>query len=197
MKRNNWGVTACALAVALSLAACGKKEPAAQVKPNGLPKAGANSDKGEVAFVDIDTLAAQYEYCKDGQAALQAKQKSYSSQLNAKGQALQNALAAYQKKLQSGAITSEDQARTAQTQLQRQQAQLQQYQERVEEEMAKATANYQQTLRDSLNNFLKDYNKDGRYKMILSRSGDNILYADKALDITNDVIAGLNKRYKK
>ena len=33
--------------------------------------------------------------------------------------------------------------------------------------------------------------------MILSKSGDNMLYADKSLDITDEVINGLNKRYKK
>ena len=32
--------------------------------------------------------------------------------------------------------------------------------------------------------------------MILAKSGDNILYADKALDVTAEVIAGLNKAYK-
>ena len=32
--------------------------------------------------------------------------------------------------------------------------------------------------------------------MILSKAGDNILMADKKLDITQDVINGLNKRYK-
>ena len=39
------------------------------------------------------------------------------------------------------------------------------------------------------------YNKDKKYSMILSKSGDNLLYADKAFDITNEVIAGLNKAY--
>ena len=32
--------------------------------------------------------------------------------------------------------------------------------------------------------------------MILSKAGDNILMADKKYDITQDVINGLNKRYK-
>ena len=32
--------------------------------------------------------------------------------------------------------------------------------------------------------------------MILSKAGDNILLADKKYDITQDVINGLNKRYK-
>ena len=63
--------------------------------------------------------------------------------------------------------------------------------------MAKATQQNQQVLRDSLDNFLKEFNRDGRYKLILSRSGDNVLYADPAVDITNEVVAGLNKRYKK
>ena len=44
---------------------------------------------------------------------------------------------------------------------------------------------------------LANYNKDKKYALILSKAGDNILYADKAYDITNEVIAGLNKAYKK
>ena len=63
--------------------------------------------------------------------------------------------------------------------------------------MAAAAAAYQETLRDSLKHFIDDFNKDGRYTMILSKSGDNILYADQQLDITDQVVAGLNKRYKK
>ncbi len=204
MKRNKWSVAVCAVAAALALTACGKKSPADNVKHStALPKAGANADKAEVAFIDIDTLAAKYEYCIEGQKALEAKQNGYRSQLEAKGQALQNALAAYQKKMQNGEITTEAQAQAAQTKLQNQQAQLLQLQSRIEGELVTATQAYHEALRDSLRSFLSDFNSDGRYKMILSRSGDNILnvdkilYADKSLDITNDVVAGLNKRYKK
>jgi outer membrane protein len=32
--------------------------------------------------------------------------------------------------------------------------------------------------------------------MILSKAGDNVLYSDKSLDITKEVVAGLNKAYK-
>jgi outer membrane protein len=51
-------------------------------------------------------------------------------------------------------------------------------------------------LRDSLQHFLAAYNKDKKYDMILTKQGDNILYAAKRFDITDDVINGLNKRYK-
>ena len=128
---------------------------------------------------------------------LEAKQAQYSSQLNSKAQALQKAMADFQQKMQSGGYTSQQQAEAAQAQLQRQDQQLRQFQEKVEADMAAAAAAYQETLRDSLKHFIDDFNKDGRYTMILSKSGDNILYADKQLDITDQVVAGLNKRYKK
>ena len=52
-------------------------------------------------------------------------------------------------------------------------------------------------LQAAVNNFLTSYNKDKKFDMILSKSGDNILFANKKFDITQDVINGLNKRYKK
>lgn len=177
--------------------ACNKKEPAQQVKSNGLPKATNAKGANSIAIVDIDSLAAHYEYCVQGQKELESKQKSYSQQLNAKGQALQNALIDFQNKLQNGGYSSQQQAESAQAQLQKQQQALQNFQSKIESEMATATMQYQQVLRDSLNKFIKEYNSDGRFQVILSKSGDNVLYANPAIDITDDVITGLNKRYKK
>ena len=55
------------LAAALATASCNKKEPAQQIKSNGLPKAQTEVNAANtVAIVDIDTLASQYEYCKEG-----------------------------------------------------------------------------------------------------------------------------------
>ena len=99
--------------------------------------------------------------------------------------------------MQSGAFTSQQQAESAQAQLQKQQQALQAFQEKIENEMAQATQNYQKKLREDLNTFLKSYNSDGRFKVIISKSGDNVLYSDPSVDITEDVIAGLNKSYKK
>lgn len=198
MNMKNFSTSAILLVMAIATTtACNQKEPAQQIKSNGLPKAETAKGSNSVAIVDIDSLAAQYTYCVEGQKALEAKQKTYSQQLNAKGQALQKAVADFQNKLQNGGYTSQQQAEAAQAQLQKQQQALQNYQNKIESEMANATMQYQQVLRDSLNNFIKEYNSDGRYQIILSKSGDNVLYANPAVDITNDVIVGLNKRYKK
>lgn len=189
-----------ALCIAALCVGCNKKDPATQVKSNNLPKAataGDSASAGAIAVVDIDSLAAKCEYCKDGQKSLEAKQKSFQQQLQAKGQALQNAMVSFQQKAQSGSFTSQQQAEAAQKQLEKQQQQLQAFQQRIENEMTNATKNYQAKLRLDISAFLQEYNKDGRFKVIISRSGDNVLYVDPAVDITNDVIAGLNKSYKK
>jgi outer membrane protein len=53
-------------------------------------------------------------------------------------------------------------------------------------------------LADSLNNYLKEFNADGRYHIILSNAAkDNVLMASEEYDITDEVVAGLNARYKK
>ncbi len=182
------------------VSSCNKKEPALQVKSNGLPKAGATTDttsSSSVAVVDIDTLAAKCTFCQVGQAKLEGKQSSYRTQLEAKARKLQNDMVAFQNKAQNGGFTSQQQAEAAQSQLQKQQQAVQNFQSKIESEMATATQNYQSELRKKLADFLKMYNADGRYKVIISKSGDNVLYADPAVDITNDVIQGLNQTEKK
>ncbi len=185
------------MAAGLTLTACNQKEPSKQVKSNGLPQAGAAAGSTAVAIVDVDTLTSQYEYCKQELDKLEAKQRGYQQQLNSKGQALQNAMVNFQKKLQSGGFTTQQQAEAEQAKLQKQQQALQNFQMQVEEDMAKATHTYQEKLRKDLNAFLKEFNHDGRYKVIISKSGDNVLYADPACDITAQIVEGMNKQFKK
>ena len=185
--------------IALATVSCDQKSPTQQVKQNGLPKSETttNATTSSVAVVDIDTLADKCNYCKDGQKALEAKKNALTKQFNAKTKSLQNAVINFQKKAQAGQFTSQQEAQKQQAALQKQQQDLQVFQERIERELAKAQQEYQDKLRKDLNTFLKEYNKDGRFKVIISKSGDNVLYTDPSVDITNDVIEGLNKSYKK
>ena len=112
-----------------------------------------------------------------------------------KGQNLQAAAAKFQQDLQNNKYTQQ-QAEAVNAGLQRQQADLQALQQRLSNEFQSETDKFNTALRDSLQHFLAKYNKDKRYALILSKAGDNILYADKVYDITEDVIAGLNKAYK-
>lgn len=190
------------IAVTCLFIGCNKSKDT-EVKNNALPKADAKtslSEKvGSIAYIEIDSLATQYDFCKDQQEVLKKKQESYASTLQKEGRAFENAAANFQKKLQEGKFKSEQEARNEQASLQRQQQNLSKKEEQFNDAMTKATSDYQKDLLQRINKFLKEYNKDGRYSMIItnSESSLNILYADSTLDITKDVIDGLNKEYKK
>lgn len=185
------------LSTAVWLAGCGNKDgKPAQVKENGLPKAGQQPAQA-IAYVEIDSLMTQYQFCKDYTLTLTKRSESYKGTLNAKMRALQKAGNDFQQKLQSGGYTSEEQAMKAKTALEKQQNELQQLEAQLAQKFEEEQTRYNNALRDSLQSFLADYNKNRKFSMIISKAGDNILYADKTLDITQDVIKGLNKRYKK
>ena len=99
--------------------------------------------------------------------------KDYSLILQKKGQNIQNTLAQKQQALEAAAAN---------------------FQQKVQQNAY--TREQAQSIQMSLQHYLAFYNKTKKYTLILSKAGDNILYADKAHDITNEVIAGLNKAYK-
>jgi outer membrane protein len=73
---------------------------------------------------------------------------------------------------------------------------LQQLQEKLSNELQAENQKNSLQLRDSINSFLKIYNKDKGYSLIISNTGfDNLLYADPAFNITNEIVEGLNARY--
>ena len=182
-----------ALAIAAMMVSCNN----ASSKMDEQPVAGDASAVGlKIAYVEVDSLMTQYDYAKDYSVTLQKKSNNARNTLTQKGNALQAAVNNFQQKLNNNGFTSREQAASQQAAIERQQRDLQELQARLENELASETAKFNETLRDSLQNFLKDYNKDKQFSLILTKQGDNILLADKKFDITNDVINGLNKRYK-
>jgi outer membrane protein len=183
----------CALALAAAMASCNNASP----KMDEQPAAATTSAEGiKIAYVEVDSLMSQYNFAKDYSVTLQRKSTNARNTLTQKGNQLQAAVDNFQKKLNNNGFTSREQAESQQAAIQRQQRDLQALQARLEGELANETQQFNEALRDSLNNFLVQYNKSKKYDIILSRAGDNILYANTKYDITQDVINGLNKRYK-
>lgn len=181
----------------LCLSSCDKKEA-----PKGTAVIVANQEAAvkpagnSIAYVEVDSLLTQYEYCIKEKASLEAKSKQYEAQINAKMVQLQKATAEFQQKVQSGAFTSQAQGEAAQQRLVRLQQGGAKLQQEAQQKMLKAQEKFNKTLRDSVQSFLKDYNKDMHFDMIISKQGDNVLYANEKLDITREVVNGMNKRYQ-
>ena len=192
-KKNIFGTLALAAMTTLAFTSCNKQNSQAENKSESNTKAAPTSMK--IAYVEVDSIMSQYKFCKDYSLILQKKGQNIQSTLASKQQALQAAAANFQQKVQQNAYTRE-QAEAIQAGLQKQSADLLGLNQRLSNEFQVETEKYNAALRDSLRHFLNEYNKDKKYSLILSKAGDNLLYADKAFDITNDVVAGLNKAYK-
>ena len=190
MKKNIFGFMAIAAVAALSLASCNKSQP--QVEAKSESKAPAEL---KIAYVEVDSIMTQYTFAKEYSALLEKKGQNIQATLAQKQQNLQAAAANFQQKVQQNAYTRE-QAQQIQMSLQKQNNDLQALNQRLSSEFQAETEKYNNALRDSIQHFLAVYNKEKKYSLILSKAGDNILYADKTHDITNEVIAGLNKAYK-
>ena len=192
-KKNIFGTLAIAAIATMAFTSCNNSNEQAEKKSTSTATATPTSMK--IAYVEVDSIMSQYKFCKDYSLILQKKGQNIQSTLASKQQALQAAATNFQQKVQQNAYTRE-QAEAIQAGLQKQNADLQMLNQRLSNEFQVETEKYNSALRDSIRHFLNKYNKDKKYSLILSKAGDNLLYADKAFDITNDVVAGLNKAYK-
>lgn len=176
--------------VLLAFNSCNKQQP--QVEEKSTVQVPTEL---KIAYVEVDSIMTQYRFAKEYAEILEKKSQNIQSTLNRKGQELQNAIANFQQKIQQNAYTRE-QAENIQAGLQKQQNDLQGLQQRLGNEFSAEQDKYNKALHDSIEHFMAAYNKDKKYSLIISKSGDNLLHADKAFDITNEFIAGLNKAYK-
>lgn len=191
MKKTIRSVFAMTL-MAAALVSCNKQAPQVEAKSETANAANTNM---KIAYVEVDSIMSQYKFCKEYSLILQKKSQNIQNTINAKGRNLQAAAAKFQQDVQSNKYTQQ-QAEAVNAGLQKQNADLQALQQRLGTEFQNETDKFNKALRDSIQHYLAVYNKDKKYALIISKAGDNILYADKAYDITNEVIAGLNKAYK-
>ena len=102
----------------------------------------------------------------------------------------------FQRKLENNGFASRERAEQENLRISQKQRDLQQLQEKLSNELQSENQKNSLQLRDSINSFLKIYNKDKGYSLIISNTGfDNLLYADPAFNITNEIVEGLNARY--
>lgn len=180
-----------AMMAVLALASCNNETP--DVDDKSAPQAAGEL---KIAYVEVDSIMTQYKFCVEQSAVLEKKAQNIENTINQKAQALQAAISKFQDDYQNNRITSQAEGEQRQAAIQKQQTDLQTLQQRLSNDFQTETENFNQTLRDSIQSYLAQYNKDKKYSLILTKQGDNILYADKALDITDEVIAGMNKAYK-
>lgn len=196
MKHLIYTLTTC---TCIAVSSCNNKaqdQVNATRKPVSVEAAEGKPTPATIAYVEVDSIVTQYDYCKEYKKILEDKQKAAENEITTKGKALEAAMRAFQKDMQEGKITNEADYNKRQQKLAQQEQAIGELQNKRAQELLKLQDKYNGIMRDSLQSYIRTLNAEGQYSMILSKQGDNILYADPANDITTVVINGMNERYR-
>ena len=150
-----------------------------------------------IAYINIDSLLLHYQFAKEANESLIKKQEESRLTINSKARSLQTEMGDFQHKLENNAFLSRERAEQEQARLQKKQQDLQVLDGELSKQLVQVQQKMSEQLRDTINSFMKEYNKDHKYQLIISNtSSDNILYADKSYDITAEVTKLLNERFE-
>ncbi|MGN6639073.1 MAG: OmpH family outer membrane protein [Mucilaginibacter sp.] len=169
----------------------------AQTVPATTPATTAtNTNAPAVVYVNQDTLLNNYEYFKAIKTKLQDLSNKAQAEISAKGTAFQKEVAAYQRSASS--LTPMQKAAT-EKKLAKKQQDLQTLSQGTAKQLQDMEAEENAKLYDRIATYLKTYTKAKGYKIVLTYSKSNpaMLYGDESLDVTKEVLAGLNEDYKK
>nr|WP_320118364.1 OmpH family outer membrane protein [uncultured Marinifilum sp.] len=163
---------------------------------NDSQKVKSVAGEGAVVYINTDSLLNNYNFSRDLNEKFLKKQEDSRTDFNFKAQKLEKEAMEFQRKVQNNGFLTRKRAEEAQQKLIAKQQNLQQLDRELSAElMGEQNANSKR-LFDSVTNYLKEYNSTHNYSLILSTTkGGNVLLSKDGLDITKEVLDGLNARY--
>jgi outer membrane protein len=190
-------VLAIALIVLYILHFTGNKDDRSARKVSGSDST-AVGEQMPIAYINVDSLLLNYNYSKDLNEVLIRKRENAQATLTEKARKLESEMQEFQRKRDNNAFLSEQSFKNQQQSLLKKQQDLQSLEENLTNQLGKEQQEMNERLRDAIYKFLREYNKDKKYQMIISNTmNDNILLADPVYNVTNDVVEQLNSKYVK
>ena len=156
-----------------------------------------STGKGEMAYINIDTLMNNMDMFFDVRNKLIDKQKSSEAELNSRSKDFEKEATDFQEKVRKGLVTR-SRAQEIEQELYLEQQNLIGFKDKLSLELAEEEQVMNRQLIYYITDYLKEYNKEKKYQFIISNSlGGPLLYASDKQDITNDVVEGINAKYAK
>ena len=141
----------------------------------------------------------------DLRTVVETKVQNIQAEITRREKNLTNAVTKYQEKVQKGLMTRTV-AETEAAKLQNQEIEFNNYANQKNNEINEELLVMNNQINDAIATFVKKYNEEKQYAMIIVTQSDAegdgvvnlsapVLTADPALDITDEVLAGLNEEY--
>jgi outer membrane protein len=151
-----------------------------------------------IAYINIDTVVNNFDFYHDLKQKFDNKYKTSEAELASKERAYKKEVEDYQYKVQRGLVTRADAEQLEQHILNEQQN-LMSLQENLRMELAEEEQVMLRQVLNSITVYLEELQAEYKYQFVFGTTtvGGNVLYADKNLDITSQVVKGLNEKYRK
>jgi outer membrane protein len=157
---------------------------------------GSTAVAGDIVYVQIDSLVMNYDMYNDLMTAFQSKLQASQDDLQKKSRKLETDMKSFENQINKGLLTRSSAEQQQSTLLQRQESlQNEANQKQLEFQEEEYVINNQ--ILDAIQTYLKDYNAKHEYALIFTTSASTnvIIEGNKGLDITADVLSGLNNEY--
>lgn len=198
MNKTAFAAKTGAILLAMAAVACsGDKTENSEVSNAAAPAETGDSfaPTTNIRYYDMDSVMANYNLVKDLNEVSLRTLSSLQNAQRSKESELQKLAASIDQKLRNNGYLSEQSYNADVQNLQKKQAEAQNYIAALQNSAAEEAEQQQRQFLDSLNAYLVDYNASRHYDAILIKSPG--VYFNPGLDITADIIKGLNARYVK
>jgi len=153
-------------------------------------------DNVTFAFVNTDTIWDKYDFVLDVQVDLANLEKIYQNQYATAVSNFQKEYNDYLKKGTAGLLSLNEQKATEEK-LTKKQQEISEMEALLSQKLMEEKTMKNQEVHDTIVHHIARYNKSKNYTFIFEKSfGGGLLFANDALDITTDVLTGLNKEYE-
>lgn len=148
----------------------------------------------KIAYIDVDSLLANYAFYQDLSEEMLRKEENYRLVLAEDANKFQKDVTDFNKKIENGVYSSRERAEAEQNRLAKRQQALQEKSDKYSKELADEGNANAQKVSETIDNFIKEYNKSHGYDLIISKS--SLMFANESLNITAEILEGLNAAYK-
>ena len=173
-----------------------KGEKGADVQKDGEAVEAAAS-KGDIVYIDLDRILMEYDMANDLRSVVETKVQNIEAEVTRRGKKLENDVKEFQDKMNKGLMTRSV-AEVQQQKLIKQEQDFNNYAAQKQQEIQEEQLVMMNQLGDAIKTFIDNYNVEKQYAMIITNNGGSpVVAANPALNITDDVLAGLNDEYIK
>ena len=152
---------------------------------------------GSIVYIDLDRILMEYDMANDLRSVVETKVQNIQAEVNRRGTKLEKDVKSFQEKMEKGLMTRSV-AEVQGQKLQKQEQDFNVYAAQKQQEIQEEQVVMMNQLGDAIKTFLDKYNEEKQYAMILTNQGGApVITGDAALNITDDVLAGLNEEYIK